>query len=63
MSLVLPISFLVTFLCLFGAIDGPRFQQLLFVGAAAAATIAVCSLEAWSAREVRVRSEDRGEAS
>jgi hypothetical protein len=58
MSFVLPISFLVTLLCLFGAIDGPGFQQLLFAGAAAAATVMVCSLEAWSAREVRVRSED-----
>jgi hypothetical protein len=64
MSLVLPISFLLTLVCLFGAIDGPRFQQLLFAGAAAAAIIAVCSLEAWSARgEVPVRSEDRGETS
>jgi hypothetical protein len=63
MSLVLPISFLLTLVCLFGAIDEPRFQQLLFAGAAAAATIAVCSLEAWSAREVPVRREDRGETS
>ena len=63
MSLVLPISFLVTLLCLFGAIDGPLFRQLLFAGAAVAATVMVCSLEAWSAREVPVRSEDRGEAS
>jgi len=63
MSLVLPISFLVTLLCLFGAIDGPLFQQLLFAGAAAAATVTVCSLEAWSARELPVRSEDRRETS
>jgi hypothetical protein len=63
MSLVLPISFLVTLLCLFGAIDGALFRQLLFAGAAAAATVMVCSIEAWSAREVPVRSEDRGEAS
>jgi hypothetical protein len=63
MSLVLPLSFVVTLLCLFGAIDGPLFPQLLFAGAAAAATVMVCSLEAWSAREVPVRSEDRGESS
>jgi hypothetical protein len=51
MSLVLPISFLVTLLCLFGAIDGVLFRQLWFAGAAAAATVMVCSIE------------DRGEAS
>jgi hypothetical protein len=63
MSLVLPISFLLTLLCLFGAIDGALFRQLLFAGAAAAGTVMVCSLEAWSAREVRMRNEDRRETS
>jgi len=58
MSPILPISLLVTVLCVFGAIDGVLFQQLLFVGAAVAATILVCSIEAWSAREAPVRSED-----
>ena len=58
MSPILPISFLVTLLCAFGAIQGMRFQQLLFVGAALSATILVCSLEAWSAREIPIRSDD-----
>jgi hypothetical protein len=60
MSPLLPISFLVTLLCMVGAMDGFAFQQLLFVGAAVAATILVCSLEAWSSRELPVRSEDEG---
>jgi len=60
MSLLLPISFLLTLLCLLGAMDGLAFQQLLFVGTAVAATILVCSLEAWSCRELPVRSEDQG---
>jgi hypothetical protein len=30
----------------------------MFVGAALSATILVCSLEAWSAREIPVRSDD-----
>jgi hypothetical protein len=55
---ILPISFLVTVLCALGAIEGVLFQQLLFVGAALSATILVCSLEAWSAREIPVRTDD-----
>jgi hypothetical protein len=58
MSPILPISFLVTLLCAFGAVQGVLFQQLLFAGAALSATILVCSLEAWSAREIPVRSDD-----
>jgi hypothetical protein len=58
MSPILPISFLVTLLCAFGAVEGVLFQQLLFVGAALSATILVCSFEAWSAREIPVRSDD-----
>ena len=58
MSPILPISLLITVLCTFGAIEGVLFQQLLFVGAAVAATILVCSLEAWSAREAPVPSDD-----
>jgi hypothetical protein len=58
MSPVLPVSFLITVLCVIGAIDGVLFQQLLFVGAAVAATILVCSLEAWSCQGEAVRSED-----
>jgi hypothetical protein len=58
MSPILPISLLITVLCLLGAIDGVLDQQLLFVGAAVAATILVCSFEAWSAREATVRAED-----
>ena len=58
MSPILPISLLVTVLCTLGAIEGVLFQQLLFVGAAISATILVCSVEAWSARERPVPSED-----
>jgi len=45
-------------LCPFGAVEGVLFQQLMFVGAALSATILVCSFEAWSAREIPVRSDD-----
>jgi hypothetical protein len=58
MSPILPISLLVTVLCVVGATEGVLDQQLLFIGAAIAATILVCSFEAWSAREARARSED-----
>ena len=58
MSPILPISLLVTVLCIFGAIDGVLFQQLLFVGAAISATILVCAVQAWSARDTPVSSED-----
>ncbi len=58
MSLILPISFLATLLCGFGAVEGVLFQQLMFVGAALSATILVSSLEAWSAREIPVHSDD-----
>ena len=58
MSPILPISFLLTLLCAFGAVEGVLFQQLMFVGAALSATVLVCSLEAWSAREIPVRSDD-----
>jgi hypothetical protein len=57
MSPILPISFLLTLLCAFGAVEGVLFQQLMFVGAALSATVLVCSLEAWSAREIPVRSD------
>jgi hypothetical protein len=58
LSPILPISFLVTALCAFGAVEGVLFQQLMFVGAALSATILACSFEAWSAREIPVRSDD-----
>lgn len=58
MSLILPISFVVTLLCVLLAIDWAFYQQILFVGAALAATVWACSLEAWSCREARVRNED-----
>jgi hypothetical protein len=61
MSPILPISFLMTLLCGFGAVEGVLFQQLMFVGAALSATILVCSVEAWSAREIPVRSDDQRE--
>ena len=53
MSPILPISFLVTLLCAFGAVEGVPFQQALFVGAALSATILVCSLEAWEREKSR----------
>ena len=34
MSPILPISFLVTVLCAFGAVEGVLFQELMFVAAA-----------------------------
>lgn len=58
MSPILPISLLLTLLCAFGAVEDVLFQQLMFVGAALSATVLVCSLEAWSAREIPVRSDD-----
>jgi hypothetical protein len=58
MSPILPISLVLTVLCILGAIHGVLFQQLLFVGAAVAATVFVCSIEAWSARGVPPASED-----
>ena len=58
MSAILPISFLVTLLCTFGAVEGVLFQQLMFVGAALSATILESPLEAWSAREIPVRTDD-----
>ena len=61
MSAILPISFALTLLCAFGAIDGALFRQLMFVGVALSATILVCSLEAWSAREIPVRSDEERE--
>jgi hypothetical protein len=60
MSVLLPISFLVTLLCGLGAMEGFAFQQFLFVGMAAGATILACSLEAWSCRELPVRADEEG---
>ena len=57
MSPILPISFLATLLCSYGAVEGALFQQLMFVGAALSATILVCSFEAWSARELPVHCD------
>jgi hypothetical protein len=58
MSPVLPISLMLTVLCILGAIYGVLFQQLLFVGAAVSATVLVCSLEAWTTQEQPVQSKD-----
>ena len=44
MSPVLPISFVVTLLCVLVAIDWALYQQILFVGAALSATVWACSL-------------------
>jgi hypothetical protein len=57
MSPILPISFVVTLLCVLVAIDWALYQQILFVGAALSATVWACSLEAWSC-QAPVRSED-----
>jgi len=59
MSPILPISFLLTLLCAFGAVEGVLFQQAMFAAAALSATILVCSVEAWSAREIPLRSDER----
>ena len=57
MSVILPISFVATLLCVLLAIDWALYQQILFVGAALSATVWACSLEAWSCQEASVRSE------
>lgn len=48
MSLILPISFVATLICVLVAIDWALYQQILFLAAALSATVWVCSLEAWS---------------
>jgi hypothetical protein len=58
MSLILPISFVVTLLCVLVAMDWALYQQILFVGAALSATVWVCSLEAWSCQGTPARSDD-----
>lgn len=58
MSAILPISFVLTLLCSLGAVEGVPFRQLMFAGAALSATILICSLEAWSAREIPVRTDE-----
>jgi hypothetical protein len=60
MSIVLPVSFLATLLCVLVAIDWALYQQVLFVGAALSATVWVCSLEAWSSRGPPASPDDRG---
>ena len=61
MSIVLPISFFATLLCVLVAIDWALYQQLLFVGAALSATVWVCSLEAWSTQRPAASGEaERG---
>jgi hypothetical protein len=62
MSPILPISFLLTPLCALGAFEGVILQQLMLVGAALSATILVCAAEAWSVREIPVRSDDQRDA-
>jgi len=60
MSAILPISFVVTLLCVLLAIDWPLYQQVLFLGAALSATVWVCSLEAWSTRGAPVSEDEPG---
>jgi len=59
MSLILPISFVATLLCVLVAIDWALYQQILFVGAVLSATVWACSLEAWSCREAPAIGEDK----
>jgi hypothetical protein len=59
MSLILPISFLTTLLCVLVAIDWAFYQQILFVGAALSATVWVCSLEAWSTQAAPMSEDDQ----
>ncbi len=58
MFAILPISFIITLLCVLLAIDWPLYQQVLFLGAAVSATVWACSLEAWSCQGASVRAED-----
>ena len=58
MSIVVPISFVVTLLCVLVAIDWELYQQILFLGAALSATVWACSLEAWSCQGAQARSGD-----
>jgi hypothetical protein len=58
-SPVPPISFLATLLCVLVAINWPMFQQAMFVGAAAAATVFFCYLEGLGLYEQPVRTEER----
>ncbi len=62
MSLILPISFLTTLLCVLVAIDWAFYQQILFVGAALSATVWVCSLEAWSAQASPASADERSQS-
>jgi hypothetical protein len=59
MSLILPISFLTTLLCVLVAIDWALYQQILFVGAALSATVWVCSFEAWSTQAAPMSEDQR----
>jgi hypothetical protein len=58
MSIILPISFVATLLCVLVAIDWPLYQQILFLGAALSATVCACSLEAWGCQEAPARREE-----
>lgn len=58
MFLVPAISFLLTVLFALGAAEGAILRQGLFVGAAIAATVLICSVEGLSAQDIRVRRDD-----
>ena len=53
MSIILPISFVATLVCVLVAIDWALYQQILFVGAALSATVCVSLLEDWGCRKRR----------
>ncbi len=61
MSAIVPISFVLTLVCVLVAIDWAFYQQLLFVGAAVSATVWACSLEAWSCQQAPARTDDVGD--
>ena len=60
MSIILPVSFIATLLCVLVAIDWAWYQQILFVGAALSATVWVCLVEAWGCQEAPPRSGEEG---
>lgn len=56
MSIILPISFLLTLLCVLVAVDWALYQQILFLGAALSATVWVCLLEAGGCQETPAKN-------
>jgi hypothetical protein len=61
MSPAVPISFLITLLCVLIAIDWPVLQQFMLVGATAGATVFFCYIEGLELKDRPVRSDDGAE--